>query len=282
MKRLHTKISAAILLVAGIGCYAPHVGAVTYTAQAVTQGCNDVVSGSSLATASCTYSLGATATASAEAGRLSVFARSIRRVSLAPVVVTSGQSARATAIFSDTINFGIQSGSLLIPIDVSGSHTFSTLPVTHTGSIGAQGWTSGELRTNSSPGYSFASGTGFGSNPSTFVQNVLLPFSGGSMNLTAVFSAFALHCAGGLPENSSCTTTANFSSSFRLLGGTVFDQSGNAMTGVSVTSQSGFDYLAGYTPHVVTPTPVPLPATFPLLVAGLGLLNVLRRRSKQC
>ena len=64
----------------------------------------------------------------------------------------------------------------------------------------------------------------------------------------------------------------------RLLGGTVFDDAGNALTGVSVSSESGFDYLAGAEPHnppVPPVTPVPLPASAMLLLGGLvGLAGV--------
>ena len=67
-----------------------------------------------------------------------------------------------------------------------------------------------------------------------------------------------------------------FSIAPNFLAATVLDVNKNLLTGVSVTSASGFDYLAG-----VTLTAVPVPAAFPLLAGGLGLMGLLGWRRKR-
>ena len=83
----------------------------------------------------------------------------------------------------------------------------------------------------------------------------------------------------------SCTASADYSGSLRLLGISVLDDLGNDVTSsVSVASQSGFGYIAGATPHDrgTTISPVPIPASVWMLFSALGgLFRLNQVRSRQ-
>lgn len=69
-------------------------------------------------------------------------------------------------------------------------------------------------------------------------------------------------------------TTIDFSHSLYWGGVSVTDQFG-APLAFSVSSSSGFDYAAAY-----SPLPVPEPETYAMLLAGLGMLGFMARRTK--
>lgn len=90
----------------------------------------------------------------------------------------------------------------------------------------------------------------------------------------------AAFCVGGF--GSSCNAESSFFTSARILASRVLDDNGNIVD-VTVSSGSGFDYLTGIEPHSsgdVSLTPVPLPASLPLLLLGGFSLVALQRRTR--
>ncbi len=112
-----------------------------------------------------------------------------------------------------------------------------------------------------------------------------IPIVDGEIDL--IVSLFGvIQCAGRFegpeaPEfGGPCSASFDFLNSARLLGGQIIDASGGVVNGINVSSISGFDYLAGATPHNVSA--VPLPAGAPLILTALGFLAVIRmRRTKR-
>jgi len=271
MQFFFSKRLAAISIAFGVFFSVPQVMAASFNASATGFGCHEVKSGPSPVTADGCFGVWA----NSELGRFGVAATSTTAVSGEPVRVTRTGVMRATAIFSDIIYFGVSSGSFSIPIDVDGS-IFNSNTV---GGDGSYASLTGEVRTNQSAGLAFSAGTGSPGSPTSFVSHALLPFTGGSMSLSVVFAAVAKACSSSyLGDGESCSASVDYKSSLRLLGGTLFDDDGKALSGVSVTSDSGFDYLAGYEPHDRPPSPVPVPAAMPLLFAGLFVLGFAGRR----
>lgn len=120
-----------------------------------------------------------------------------------------------------------------------------------------------------------------GSSPFSGVYGVTHTISNPNfISIIASLNAQARACAIFTTAPQSCTASSTYDSSLRLLGINIFDETGLDRTnGVSVTSQSGFDCIQGATPHDRI-SPVPLPGSLPLLIAGLGALGYMRRRKR--
>ena len=169
---------------------------------------------------------------------------------------------------------GVNSGSVVFRLDYAGSLLDAGGGISSTFRIGNQ-----TLFSNTSNG----SGS-----PLDGVFQASSRFTDSSfISIFASLDATARAC--GLIDTQdaplSCTASADYNNSLRLLGISVLDDLGNDVTSsVFVTSQSGFDYIAGATPHDrgTTISPVPLPASAWMLIAALGgLLSLNQARSRQ-
>ncbi|MEO1093012.1 MAG: VPLPA-CTERM sorting domain-containing protein [Pseudomonadota bacterium] len=105
-----------------------------------------------------------------------------------------------------------------------------------------------------------------------------MAFTDGQLPLAGGLTAFA--ACGAVGAGGSCTVNADFSSSLRLLAGTVRDAAGLIVSNAVVTSDSGFDYLVSMPPHD-RPQVVPLPAAGYLMLAGLGAIAVMAKRRRR-
>lgn len=217
-------------------------------------------------------SLEATGRASSGPGTLSAYASAIAtRMDSALVVFTN--TSRTFAVFNDTISVNwlgtgeaLTSGSASLEVDVLGGVSG--------GGIGSFSLSSGST--------SLISESASGSSIFDSVSTTSVLFSNGAFSLSGSVSAWANAVAPIVP-NATNFTVADLGSSMRLTGLSIFDDSGADITAlVSVTSESGFDYVEGATPHDrgddVDISPVPLPATGWMLIVGLGGLLTMRRR----
>ena len=104
-------------------------------------------------------------------------------------------------------------------------------------------------------------------------SSISFDFTGGKLSLGAVF-ATSVEC-GSFGGANICNANSGFIESIRFVGADVRDENGDIIS-TSVSSSSGFDYLTGLEPH---PSPVPLPATLPMLGFVLvGMVALARRR----
>lgn len=190
-------------------------------------------------------------------------------------------TGNAQASFQDTIFVGIESGSLLFEYDIAGSQ--STSATTSTGTTAGHNFSGVSSKLFASVnGITVYSNiisqsvhgttiTASGSKRSSISFN----FNGGKLSLGAVFST-VLQC-GSFGGANICNASTGFIDSIRFVGAEVRDENGDLIT-TSVSSSSGFDYLTGLEPH---PSPVPLPATLPMLgFALVGMVGLARRRQK--
>lgn len=264
--------------------------AATFTTTARGDGCEAADSGPVSSSAACP-----TAFATSAGGHIGVFAGSrANRPQVGPLVATG--SAQATAFFQDTIFFGVDVGTLTIPVDFNGTaFTQISRGLPETGGARIQLSASGGFGLAAATGdadrvrfsYSLTtSDTSAGSSTTeagakSSVQSITLPFSGGSLSVSGGLRADATCLDVG--QATLCVADMDYSSSLRLLGGTLRDVNGNVLSGIPVTSESGFDYLAGVAPHD-PPAVVPLPPTLPLLIGALAFLGIGRRirRGRAC
>ncbi|MGB3315693.1 MAG: hypothetical protein WBB85_14895 [Albidovulum sp.] len=191
-------------------------------------------------------------------------------------LASSGFFGRALfgASFSDVLTFGVSAGSISIPVDIAGNIinfiSQAAAQITFGVSLGSTTvYAISAVATDLGP--SSAQVTG-----STGITNVLIPFTGGQLRLDAGIAGSVSCMNGG--GSFSCSSAADFFNSARLLAATVFDTSGNQILNPSITSESGFDYLAGVSPH--QPAPIPVPASALMLFAALLSLAGARRLKK--
>ncbi len=117
-----------------------------------------------------------------------------------------------------------------------------------------------------------------GSTGSGFID---LTFNGGQLDLgIALFTEQNCGAQGALGspnKTGTCRLGVDAYNSLRLIGSTVFDDSGNEIVNGLLGSDSGFNYTDGVAPHAEVPTP----AALPLLLSAVGLLGFMRRRRKR-
>ncbi len=248
--------------------------AATVTASANIGGCSENSSSSSTLDVSANCS---GAFSSASIGSLSASSNTEAFRSTTQPYTTTGNGG-ATAGFSDTIFFGISSGTFTIPFDFRGLIAVggfnSDARVSYNVVAGGQPFGASAFSSTD------ALGVGTFGGVTSSVTNVSFEFTDGQLGISAFIQA-ATKC-GALalrpPEVTlaTCAAKADFSSSLRFLGGTVRDQDGFIAQDAYLGSTSGFNYLVGVEPH--SPAPIPLPAGAPLLIGGLGLLAFMKRK----
>ncbi|MEM8977409.1 MAG: hypothetical protein AAGD43_35615 [Pseudomonadota bacterium] len=208
-------------------------------------------------------------------------------------------TARASAFVRDTIavldrdvflanNPDVEVVQLLLPVTLSGGFSASGTP---TDPSGTGGFGAGIAQFNFSAN---------GSNTQIYRREVLLqngalrdeaPVVGRlgtttliidllqrgilSEGVTVSFGLSAqVNC--GTQGDAFCALSASFFESAVFGAGTLVDQNGSELSGLSLMSGSGFDFLSGYEDS--SSTVIPLPASVWLLLAGPLSLFLLRRR----
>lgn len=272
----------AALALAGLGGLAD---AATFTVRAAAGGCELVDSNATGATVTCANANPVStvnAVATAAPGVLSVLAGNT-------AVVGPGLpgnrllGAQAIASFNDTLFFdGLETGTFEVPVDflgiVSVSNTSPGHPNATTAEIsgGANGVT---VNARETAVFQVSVGPVFTSTGSDDVlETAVIEIVGGMAQLFGGLRADA-RCGDfaftGLTET--CAAISDFSASLRLLGGTVRDETGAVRTDVAVTSESGFDYLAGVAPHRRI-TVIPVPGALIFGATGILALFAARRQ----
>ncbi len=189
---------------------------------------------------------------------------STKTVGINPLGQTAGGRGIVTAQLSDTIYFsGISDGTLILPVDIFG--TLSVEGMVNYNRIGIfVGGQTVFARSLIGSGQ-----TEFGSSIGTLGTSLFnLDFTGGFLNLDASMGIDQTCTAVNFGDV--CGNSLDFYSSMRFLGASVFDTNGILAGGVTMQSDSGFDYAVGLQPHSITP--VPLPPTILLVVCGYLLL----------
>lgn len=235
-------------------------------------GCQDVESNSTGASTECgTATLGsltAQTFGAAGGGSVSAYASAYSRRS-AEGVGTFLNSSRTFASLTDGISVTWrETGS---SFNGTGSFSLDLLGSSQQdGDTSATG--SALFRVNGADLFSYSSTTGLADTVSSVSFGV-----GGSFSIYAFIDAQARSCS-IVASGTTCYAEMDLGSSLRLTGLSFFDASGADVTSqLSVTSESGFDYLTGAEGHDRGLSVVPLPATGWMLIAGLALLGRLRK-----
>lgn len=223
------------------------------------------------------------AKARAEPGSIGAFARS-EVVEEGNVLVVGDRDAEARASFNDVLRFSIDSGSITIPLDILAEIDFEAQNISRSPTFPQSSFA--RVMTSLTDSLGFGVGTFYQfdllpggvteetGQPAEIVEAVF-DFNFGSLWLSG---SIAVQTGCGDLGNSPaiCRLEADAFSSLRLLGATVRDETGAIRDDVTITSDSGFDYLEGVEPHGATV--VPLPASALLLLGGLAGLGVVGRR----
>lgn len=196
------------------------------------------------------------------------------------------RTASVGQYYFDTLTFGIQSGTFLLPVDVAGS---LDAPIASESVTGGGGGASAQIDvgiygTNTytsvfHEGISSTTGLGTSIERTGSLGTTVVPLSivNGQVNLTASMEG-QFQCDGRF-DGGPCAPSIDFFDSARFLAATVLDANGNVVANPTITSASGFDYLTGLLPH--QPSPVPLPASAFLLGGALAGLAGFRRRGRR-
>ncbi|MCC0065227.1 MAG: hypothetical protein H6895_14260 [Defluviimonas sp.] len=186
---------------------------------------------------------------------------------IAPGISSFSVRADVASGYNDVLSVSIGSGMIMAPIDISGSltgGTYSTFQASYGFSTAYANLFSGNL----------VNGT------AQTVAQAFFPIVSGLANFSLSFSG-TIQCTGGAftggAFDTSCAGGMDFAHSARVLGVTVFDSLGNIVTNPTITSQSGFNYLAGDTPHVA---PVPVPSTGAMLGSLVLCIGFFASRSR--
>lgn len=255
---------------------APDLTAATLNAQARLVGCDERDSGGASAFAQCQAQDG-NSIARAEFGNIGVLATASGRHGGGHPIWSS------TASMSDQLTFGIETGTFVVPIDIAGN-----ISISHTGSRVFGPVPLVDIRLQANDDLIFRDSLTGVVNPDfeyDFVRNqvgnagvteFVLSIVDGRADLGLSMYATAF-CLGNF--YATCAATSDFFSSARILSSRVLDEDGNVVD-VSVRADSGFDYLTGVEPHGGDDgglTPVPVPASLPMLLGGIALLGLRRK-----
>lgn len=190
---------------------------------------------------------------------------------------TTSARGNVVATINDGLTFNVQSGRFVIPVDIAGqlfaklngSATGQTLSRSRVQFLFGQTTLYSRALATTATGTNFIQGESVGLDG---VQQAFINIVDGKGILNAGLFA-SVDCL-ALQPGADCLSSAFFFSSARFLGGTVLDENGLVVANATVQSSSGFDYLTGVQPHLVST--VPLPATIWLLIASVGGLASLR------
>lgn len=196
--------------------------------------------------------------------------------------VESQPFASAGASIEDYLSFsGLETGFLLIPVDISGTFTFGA---SGSGNSFAFGSGSASAQVNNDPIFSvtrtasIAEETSSGGPPSS-ISMASFAIEDGLATVSASIGVQASCSAGTGGGFALCSALVDYGSSLRFLGASVFDSFGNERDDVLISASSGFDYRTGFEPHMTPAAVIPLPAPGLLLLSAiLGLFGALRLR----
>jgi hypothetical protein len=285
------KIFLSILPIAGVITLVdlPTAEAATFVARASGVGCEEFVSESSPVSATCEIStLGlfeAEAFSASGGGTVSAFASSYGSRSSGGTggIRTLSGPAESNASLFDTILVSwtgtgnlLASGSAVFTLDMLGNVQSDEL-----NSESGQAIVRSSFQVNGTGLFDYDSGTAsFGPD---IVTNASVNMTDGNLRLISSAYAFARSCE-TLKNGESCSAEANLGSSLRIIGLSFFDGSGQDITNLlTIASESGFDYVAGASPHDrgESPNVIPLPASLPTALLGFLMLAAIARRKKK-
>jgi hypothetical protein len=197
---------------------------------------------------------------------------------------------RGGAFFADTLSFSVETGTFRLFTDIA-----ATLIETVTGEFAGSSFNAGrndfrisvgdvtifqryhEYQNGPSGSAELVVTSDFGSTGRGFVD---LAFSGGSLALSVGMSSETI-CGTQHRGNivtgkvGTCLLGVDAFNSIRLIGSSVFTSTGDLVENGFTGAESGFDYATGLAPH--DPSPIPLPASLPLLIGAFAFLVGLRR-----
>lgn len=224
----------------------------------------------------------AIATARAEVGSLGVFASS-DQYTPGGISVASGHSIWSSfSRFDDQLTFDVQEGFLRIGFDISGTVDLQTTGDFRgsnalSSQAGVKAYLAGSLIYEDflsipDPLTSLAvEHTTFGS----IGENIIdIAFTEGQLSLTGAMFAYS-ECGNQYDPGSSCSSTVDFLHSANLMAAVVLDVNGDQILGSQISSQSGFNYAAGFV------SAVPVPAALPLFGTGLAVMGLIGWRRKR-
>lgn len=213
------------------------------------------------------------ASARASFGSVGVFVQS---VVLTPQNVAGSihWESIATANFSDGISASIDSGTIAMRLDLSGTLAGMTGFPSQYQSVAE--FSAYVVSAGSIYSYGqFAGYEGFVVTGEAGVVDFFMPIVNGHSAIYASLVAKASCGSAVLGDGYTlCRSTVDFYSSLRFIGASVFDIQGELVRDATLVSESGFDYISGVEPHIA---PVPLPSTGWLILLSLGCLMAFRR-----
>ena len=187
-----------------------------------------------------------------------------------------GTGGLVSAGFLDTIfvDAGPTTGFLQLVFEVDGTFNVDVVAQSATSPV-LTAYTAVGISVN---GNSFYSKTLFDDGSISKFGNLVydVPYSSGNLNLNVEFRG-TYSCGGANNKGAeSCDISSDFLNSAIIAGVNVFDADMNEIADAVLSSQSGFDYQAGYDVSAV-----PVPAALPLFLSGLAALGFAARRKRR-
>lgn len=250
--------------------------AAVFTASVSGPGCPGLDSSPTGVVVSCDNGIAKSQPGSMGAKALSTSSRSISGVG------SGSGNVQSLAIYNDTLYFSIDEGNLKIPISFTGNNAIDYLFNAESPTSQSEASARAFVRINNVVSAAFESKTiVYRENPENIttiektgqanvINELIVPFSGGFVSLGATLSANA-GCSALMSRGSWCTSLSDFSSTLAFLAATVIDPQGVERDDVTITADSGFDYLAGYQMPAI-----PVPAGLPLAISAMSCLALLK------